>query len=231
MRRFMIAGLVAGLVLSTFVVPGVAKKKRKPVATSLYLHGTEQFGEMETVPNQVGGLQGNSPDYMAMDPVEPTGSEKSMMITTYGAGPNVTCAGNTLFPVWSGDVKGTIKGDVKVTLFTTSMPAQIDIRLWPDIIDTTCNADYPAPARELRVDVPAGEGKIEAVLPGDPFTAAGKLLLQVSPASIADPTGAQRPLPPFVGRVFYDSPATNSGVSFSCLPPKGAKTCTPAPAP
>lgn len=232
MKRFIVSGLVAGLVVTALMAPGLAKKpkpkpkpKLKPVATSLWFHGTQEIGEASAAQYQVESLTGGG-EYNTMDSTEPDGGGSSMGITTYGAGPNTNCAGNGLFPVWVGDVAGKIKGDIKVTFFTTSMPAQVDVRVWPDIIGLTCNESYPVPARELRVDVPSGDGKVEAVLKGAAFTPAAKLMVQISPATTADPLGTQRPIPPFVGRVFYDSPTKNSGISFSCLPPKGAKTCT-----
>ena len=230
MKRFVVSGLVAGLVLSAFVAPGIAKKpkpkpKPKPVETSLWFHGTQEIGEVSAAQYQVESITGGG-TYNTMDATEPTGGGSSMGITTYAAGPNTNCAGNSLFPVWVGDFIGTIKGDIKVTFFTTSMPAQVDVRVWPDILATTCNETYPPAARELRVDVPSGDGKVEAVLEGEDFTSAAKLMVQISPATMADPAGTERPIPPFVGRVFYDSPTKNSGISFACIPPKGSKTCT-----
>jgi len=52
-------------------------------------------------------------------------------------------------------------------------------------------------------------------------------MVQISPATI-DVAGTQRPLPPFAGRVFYDSKEDASMLSFKCIPKSlKAKSCTP----
>ncbi|MFP5352292.1 MAG: hypothetical protein ACLGIB_07005 [Actinomycetota bacterium] len=224
MKRLLIVGLLAGLVASSLLSPAAAgkKKKAKPVATTLYLHGTERFGEMES-------FSVVSDAYLSMDPTKPTGTDsKSKGITNYGVGPNTRCAGNTLFPTYVGELSGAVKGDMKVVLNTIATPgAAVEIRVWPDIASLLCDsatsADYVEPAASVVVPLTPGQGTVEAVLEDVDFAAAASLMLQVSPATM-DVAGTQRPLPPFVGRLLYDSEAAPSSISFSCTPSSG-KTC------
>ena len=222
MKKIMAMALVGGLAFS-LMAPTGATARKKPVKTSLFFHGTEDFGEVESYP---GAFTGGA--FKKMDSKAPEGGgTKSQQILTYGAGPNTNCAGNNLFPVWVGELAGTVKGAVKVTFHTASTPAEVDIRIWPDINALTCNEDYPEPVRELRVALPAGQGKVEATLKGAAFKATQLLMVQISPATtqLPDPVGS-RPVPPFLGRVFYDSADMASGIQFKCIP-KSGKTCTP----
>jgi hypothetical protein len=68
-----------------------------------------------------------------MDPKKPAGPPKSKQITNYLVGPNDQCAGNNLFPVWIGDVKGTVVGKMKLTFTAVSTPGKVDVRVWPDV--------------------------------------------------------------------------------------------------
>lgn len=224
-KKLLILGLAVGLVASSFVAPAAAgkKKKAKPVATTLFLHGTERFGETES-------FSFVADAYLKLDAQAPKGTEtKSKGITNYGIGPNTRCAGNTLFPSYVGNFAGTVAGDMKVTLHTTATPgAAVDIRVWPDVNSLMCDSattdEYPEPAASVTVPLPAGQGSVEAVLEDVNFTATGTLMFQVSPATV-DVAGTPRPLPPFVGRLLYDSEAAASSISFSCTPPVGKNTC------
>lgn len=223
MKKLLIAGLAAGLLASSFVSPATAgKKKARPVATTLFLHGTEKFGEMESF-----SLLADA--YLKMDTKAPAGSDtKSKGITNYGIGPNTRCAGNTLFPTYIGDLRGKVTGDVKVSLNTLASPgAAVEVRIWPDVASLACDSatgnEYIEPAGSVVVPLPPGQGKVEAVIEGVDFTAVSGLMLQVSPATI-DVNGTPRPLPPFFGRLLYDSEAAPSSISFSCTPSSG-KTC------
>lgn len=227
MKKLLIAGLAAGLLASSFVSPATAgkKKKAKPVATTLFLHGTEKFGEMESFSLVADG-------YLKMDTKAPTGADtKSKGITNYGIGPNTRCAGNTLFPTYVGDLRGKVTGDVKVSLNTLASPGgAVEVRIWPDVASLACDsatsADYIEPAGSVVVPLPPGQGKVEAVIEGVDFSAVSGLMLQVSPATIDLPSPVgRRPLPPFFGRLLYDSEAAPSSISFSCTPSSG-KTCS-----
>lgn len=207
----LVVGLIAGLALAA---PAEAKKKKKkatPVQVKLYAHGTQQFGEAE-IADAASGI------YMKMDTTEPTGAQpKSMGLLNYGGGPNTLCAGNALFPVWVGDVTGTIVGNVTVNLSSIAGPAsQVEVRIWPDVSGQACNDTYPEPPAAVTVDLPAGPGETEAVIEGVNFPATAKLMMQVSPVI---PGTTQ-------GRILYDAPANATSVSFSCIPATGT-SCTP----
>lgn len=222
----MVLGLVAGAVAGPATAGKKKKKKAKPVATTLYLHGATVVGENDSFFNVAEG-------YLPMDPAKPSGETKSRQITNYVVGPNTVCAGNNLFPVWSGEVSGQIKGDVKLTFSTLGTPGKAVVRIWPDVGSSLCNspstgaADYPDPAGEIVVDLPPGEGTVEAVMKKVNFKALGTVIVQISPevaADIPDPGGAV--LHPFFSRVLYDSDDFASALEFKCIPSKG-KTCTP----
>lgn len=215
MKKFLTILLTVGLVASAFVAPATAakKKKAKPVATTLYLHGNEVIGEVENYPFVATG------SYFKMDPTEPTAAEpKSKQFTNYVAGPNDLCAGNDFYPVWVGSIAGQVKGDVKVTFHTVATPGgKVDVRIWPDVASQMCTnetlgaADYPEPAGALTVDIPAGAGVVEAVIKGVDFKAVGGLMLQLTPVNES----------PFLGRALYDSTSYVSKIEFQCIPASG----------
>jgi hypothetical protein len=222
-RRAIALVLVAGLVAGVGTAADAKKKKKKPpkpktVETQLFFHGTLPLGELEA--NVV------SMEFLPMDPTPPSGTEmKSYGITNYTVGPNTACAGNNLFPVWLGDVAGTIVGDLTLSISTLGQAATLEIRVWPDVNATLCDSnvgmDYVEPAASGIVDVPAGEGSIEAVLgpaslAGNSFEAGLYLMVQISPLAL----GA-----PFVSRVLYDTAAAPSSLTFQCIPPKGETAC------
>jgi hypothetical protein len=221
MKRTIGLVLMLGLVMGALgAAPAVAKKKAKPVATTLYFHGGEPVGEME----MEAGLAGQ---YRVMDATEPTDPlPKSFALAAVGAGgtgtPNPQCAGTPLFPVWQGDVNGTVVGDIKFSLDSVGGSAtQLAVRVWGMVppfgaCDSTAGESYIEPEAEVLVDVPPGAGTIEGVLKGVNFKAAGKLMIQFTPI-LEGPT---------VGRVLYDSPSVTSQVEFTCIPASG-KSCTP----
>ncbi|HYO61951.1 MAG TPA: hypothetical protein VEU29_08650 [Actinomycetota bacterium] len=218
MRKSLVLTLTAGLVATSLAVPAVAAKKAKPVKTTLYLHGSAPIGEADNFAIVAPGT------YMTMDATEPSGAEpKSKQLTNYVGGPNTQCTGNDLFPVWVGDLTGTVTGDMKVTFHTIASGGSVDVQVWPDVASQLCNNDltgaaaYPEPAGTVRVDLPQGPGNVEAVIEGVKFKAGSKLMLQLTPVVES----------PFFGRVLYDSTAFVSSIEFGCIPAKGAKSCTP----
>lgn len=204
-----------------------AKPKAKPVSTTLYLHGTQPVGESESFSLVADTL-------LPMDANEPTGAEpKSKFITNYAAGPNTACAGNNLFPVWSGQVTGTVKGDMKFTFHTIGTPGPVEVRVWPDVGSSLCDSeatganDYVEPAGAVTVDLPPGPGTVEAVMKNVNFKAIGSIIVQVSPVVAVDiPSPGGSVLNPFVSRILYDTPDFASSLQFSCIPARG-KSCTP----
>lgn len=219
MRKSLVIALSAGLVAASLAGPAIAGKKKKPVPTTLYMHGSEVLGEVENYGLIASGT------YMTMDANEPTGAEpKSKFFTNYVGGPNTQCSGNDFFPVWVGDLTGTVKGDMKVTFHTIASPGGVvDVQVWPDVASQLCTNetlgafDYPEPAGQVRVNIPPGPGVVEAVIEGVNFKAGSKLMLQLTP-DIGSP---------FVGRALYDSTSYVSSIEFPCIPAGKAKSCTP----
>jgi hypothetical protein len=223
--------VMIGLLVGAVAVPAEAgkKKKAKPVATKLFLHGASPIGESDS-------FSVVADTYLPMDKTEPAGSEpKSKFITNYIVGPNTACAGNNLFPVWSGQVIGTIKGDIKVTLHTVGTPGPVEIRVWPDVGSSLCDTDNPVspsdayvdPAGAVTVDLPPGQAATEAVIKGVNFQAKSTLVIQVSPTVAVDlPSPGGSLLNPFVSRLLYDTPEVASSIEFTCIPATG-KSCTP----
>lgn len=217
MKRRTVASALAVVLAVAALAPAKAAKKAnkraRPLATTLYFHGNEVIGELESFPVV-------ADQYLRMDPKEPTGSEtRSKQITNYGAGPNTACAGNNFFPVWVGELKGKVVGDITVTLHTLSTPGAADVRIWADVASLLCNSatgsmDYPPPDGEVRVAIPPGQASVEAVIEGVSFRATSVLMVQITPVI----------LPPFFGRVLYDSAAAPSRIELRCIPSSG-KTC------
>lgn len=223
MRRLVVLALVMTLSMATLGGAEAAKKKKKkkppqPVATTLYLHGTQRFGEAE-IPDAVDGNLAIRP----LDTQEPSESDsKSMFVTNFGPAvrPNPECSGNALVPIFQGDFVGTVEGDVKVTLHTIASPAAIiAVELFADAAGG-CNDSFVPPVAATTVPVAAGQGVTEVVLEGVDFTTQGTLLLQIraedTPARLAQT------------RIFYDSTSASSMIELSCIPVGGATTCAPA---
>ncbi|MGH2757404.1 MAG: hypothetical protein ACRDI3_06415 [Actinomycetota bacterium] len=225
MKRTVILTLLFGLAFGALTSAEAAKKK--PVKTTLYLHGDTILGENDsfTLIND---------QFLTMDAKKPTGSEpKSRLITNYVVGPNHQCAGNNLFPVWTGEFSGRIKGDVKVVLHAIGTPGPLVLRIWPDIAGQACDSeltgamDYVKPAGEITVDLPPGHGMVEAVFKNVDFTAKSVLMFQISPEVAVDlPSPAGSLLNPFISRVIYDATDFVSSLEFSCTPASGT-SCTP----
>ena len=219
MKRALVLVTTIGL-LAAAVVPGPAAAKKSATPTTLYFHGTSYVGETE-IPDGINAI------YRVMDATKPADpAPKSVELVAAGAEgngtPNPTCAGNPLFPVWVGEVNGTIVGDIKVALDSVSLPVtKVDVRVWNIVpglgaCDSGQTEAYVDPNAEVRVDVPPGPGTIEAVLKNVKIKATGQLMIQFTP--VLDGVTATR--------VLYDSPSVNAQIQFNCLPASGA-SCTP----
>jgi hypothetical protein len=229
LKRLLVPALTGALVAGALVVPATAKKP-KPVDTVLYMHGDSVVGEADSSP-QVADVP------LKMDANPPTAQEpKSHGIANAVVTPNSQCAGNNLFPVFVGDLKGRIVGDMTLGLQFLSTPGQVDVRVWTDKFGLLCNsnvsgsAEYPEPAAEATVDLPFGQAGVEVVLHDLDVVATTNLMVQVSPtvaATVPTPAGDESVYAPFLARLVYDSTLFSSQVQFSCIPPKGAKSCTP----
>lgn len=220
MKKLWASALIVALIATAGAAPASAgKKKSKPVATTLYFHGSQPVGEVE-IPDVLNGL------YRTMDTSEPTDLvPKSVALVAAGVAgagtPNPACAGSPLFPVWVGRVDGRVVGDIKITLSAVGAPGPVDVRVWgvipgPAACDSQGVEGYVDPAAEERVDLPAGAGEIEAVLEDVNFKAYQQLMVQFTPV-LEGATAA---------RVLYDSSSFVSQIEFTCIPKKGAKTCT-----
>jgi hypothetical protein len=217
MKKALIAILVLGLLAGAQAFPAAAKRaKAKPV--TLYLHGTEDLGELE-----IGNA--GSGTFMPADPTKPDASTpKSMFVTNYLVGPNTSCSGNSLLPTWRGRLSGTVKGDVTLTLHTIGSPgAVMQADLFPDGTGG-CDSDlgstgFIPPAASTQVDVAPGPGVTEVTFSGINFKAVGSVVVMLSiPGAPANP---------YQVRVFYDGAGYESALTLPCVPKTG-KSCIPA---
>ena len=203
MKRSLILLLAAGMVAASFATAEAAKK---PVKTTLYLHGYSDLGEIDGADNFA-----NATPPMAMDGTKPDGgTPKSMHSGTPGL--NTRCTGFPVaFPTWQGNVTGTIVGDAKLTAHFVSPPTRVTARLWVDTPVFSCNEAYIEPVAEVVVEVPAGHSEVEIVFPKLKAKAGYNVLIQLLGAG----TGSQ-------GRVLYDAAEYASNLSFNCVPAKGS---------
>jgi hypothetical protein len=205
MRRTIMALLAIGLVAGSLAAPASAGKA-KAKKTTLYLHGTETLGEAALTTTWLDGM------LMKMDGSKPGGDPpKSMFVTNYVGGPNTQCSGNGLLPVWKGDMAGTVKGTVTVTLHTIATPAtQMNVELFPDG-SGGCESDlgstgYTPPAEAQVVEVAPGHAETKVVFKNVNFKSEAWLILQLSIANNPHPGQV---------RVLFDSADFASNVALS----------------
>ena len=217
MKKTLIVALSLSLVAGALALPATAKKKAKPVATTLYAHGPSQFGEVDGAMwfSELGA--GKPP--LTLDATEPAdGTPKSQFFMSPGL--NDQCTGLPVaFPTFQGDLSGTIVGDVTMTAHFLSAPSKILARLWTDVPNFSCNDAYVAPASEVEVDVPAGQSEVEIVFPGLKQKALSWVLIEILAPSGPDYKGQ-------LGRILYDSTDAATRLEFNCIPASG-KSCTP----
>ena len=215
MKRIGSVLLGLALVTGALAAPATAKKAG-PVATTLYMHGHTPVGDgLEFVY----GYQNST--NMQMDATEPaTGAPKSMSFSLPVG--NEQCAGNDLFPSWSGTVTGKLASDVKMTAHFAAAPSTVTARIWLDVPFGSCTsatagvADYREPNSTVEVSVPAGHNEVEIDFPGLKGKKVGSIMVVELHTNSA---GSQ-------GRVFYDSPEMATRIEFSCIPAKGSASCT-----
>lgn len=209
-RRTLVVTLVVGLMVATVALPAEAKKKKKkkpkPVATTMFMEGEASFGEEEQTAVIGGG-------FLKLQ-AEAGSGEKSMGMPNLAATPNMNCAGNSFWPVFIGDISGRILGDMEVSFNAFGQGGEVEVRVWPDIAQQACNDNYVEPAGAAVVDMPAGEGLVEATIEDLDFTAESVMMIQLTPVVSA---------PPYYGRAFYGT--EDSKAEFKCIPPKGQKAC------
>ena len=219
MRAIRLAALFAVLALALSAVPAGAVSVATPETVTLNLHGTEAIGERDTV---VGG------SFLEMDPAPPSATEKSMNVTNYLGGPNTDCEGNALTPTWEyffeeGPV--TMDGPLEIKLHTVALPeSPIEVKLFADGDGTCTFEDEVADAPNLMYTVTPEVGQnvttitVKRARINKPFDS---LTLMLNAPILA----------PSQVRVFYDSAASPSSLSFTCLAQQDAddevETCLP----
>lgn len=207
MKRIAALALVAGLISVAVLAPAGAAKP-KPVKTTLYLHGNAPVGE-----GAEGALNIADDAEMKLDTNAPTDPVPKSYNFNNPVG-NDQCSGNsTFFPTWSGDLAGTIVGDVTWTAHFVGPPSQVIARIWTDTPISSCNEGYIEPAQEIVVDVPAGHNAVDIVFPKMKLKAGYSIMVELLQRSVSKQ-----------GRVLYDAVGHESALTFKCIPAAG-KTC------
>jgi hypothetical protein len=188
-----------------------------------YLHGTSQLGEQEE--NHLGTA------YLPMSLTKPTGSmAKSIGVTSYGQGPDPTCAGSHDAPVWIVAAKGSLAAPPTVVLAaastfgtTADVGGGVEIRLYADVTSQVCQATTlgapppPEPIATATITLPVAPATISVKLDLASRHPVFKhhLMLQITPVLA----------PIFTGRVLYDSTDYPSRLVLSCTPPVRQRSC------
>jgi hypothetical protein len=210
-KRTLVLALAGCLVATGAATATAAPKKPKPVTMTYYFHGTQEVGE----------VQGQTEGFGTMDATKPTGSAaKSYGVTNYVAGPNSECAGNSLYPVFVGNIDGAPTGNAELELFIQGAGSgSIEARIFADVFEQACNEAYVPPLASATFAVPNGPATVKVNLKnlnkkGKNFSS---LMVQLSQAELL--------APPFVARVQYDAASVASKLTFTCVPKAGKKTC------
>ena len=209
MKKAVGIALVSGLISLGLLTPAGAGKP-KPVKTTLYLHGNAPIGEGAEAAVNIANSQ-----QMTMDTTAPSDPyPKSYNFNNPGG--NDQCSGNSsFFPTWTGNLVGTIVGDVKWTAHFVSPPSQVIARIWTDTPISSCNEAYVPPAQEVIVDIPQGHNSVDIVFKKLKLKAAATVMVELLQRSASQQ-----------GRVLYDGVGFESALTFSCIPQSG-KSCTP----
>ena len=214
MKRSLTVLLGLGLLAGTLVSPAQAAKA-KPVATTMYMHGHMPVGDGLEFVNGVA----NSTNMM-MDPTAPAAGVPKSQSFSFNRG-NEECAGNDLFPSWSGNLTGKLASDVTMKANFLAAPSKLTARIWIDVPFGSCTSstagvsDFQPPVAEIEVDVPAGANEVEFVYPG----LKGKKILGSMIVELHTTDPAQE------GRVLYDSADYQTRIEFTCVPSSGASAC------
>ena len=218
LRVLIACTIVTLLTVAAGLSPAVAgkksKKKPRTVKTSLYLHGRYQVGDGTENASSIAEL---AP--MSMDSTTPT-SPAPKSTNYWSLVHDVECNGTFFFPVWGASVQGTIVDKITATLHFVGPASGATVRIWSDASYGTCTENYVQPIVHEVIAIPAGQSEVKVTLAGlGKVKVGGNLLLEVAQSAFGDPTHH--------GRILYDSPMSPSRLEFSCLPAKGAKSCTP----
>ena len=211
MKRLIGVLLGLGLVAGSLVSPAAAG--RKPVKTTLYMHGELPVADMT---EWVSGIANGT--HRMMDTTEPAAGAPDSQSFSFQAG-NLECAGNDLFPSWEGKITGKLASDVTLKAHFLSAPTTVTARVWIDVPFGSCTSsntgstDFQPPVAEVTVDVPAGSNEVEIELDG----LKGKKVLYSMIVELHQDG-------PTFGRVLYDSADFATRVEFTCIPASG-KSC------
>ncbi|MDQ1687579.1 MAG: hypothetical protein QOK42_554 [Frankiaceae bacterium] len=212
MKRTLVLLTAACLAATAAHGAGAATKAPKPVTATYYFHGVNALGNQDQA-----GLPGS---LMTADKKKPTGtSDKNFVFYGLGASPNTQCAGNSLFPNWIAPATGNLTGTAKVTIFGQGSGV-VKVQIFADVEAQACNEAYPTPLGEVSVTLPAAPGPVTVSIPIAKF---GK-----SPGKVSSSFTVQllpTLVPPSVQRAIYDSAASPSSVTVTCIPKVGKKTC------
>ena len=167
---------------------------------TLYMDGRTPVGEFDQSP-RIPTAEG---DYLELN-ASPGSSQESMMIQNRAG--NRSCAGNALFPVFTGRLDGRVAGDMQITFPAIANGGVVEIRVWPDLTSMRCNADYPQPAGTVVTALPTGQGTVQATIPDLDFVAGSSMMMQITPADASVPG---------YGRALYGTSA--SKVTFDLIP-------------
>lgn len=218
MKRPLIALLVlAGLAVQAGA--GHAAPAAKAVPTALYMHGPSTLGEEDGV-RWLATLQFPNESPLTLDAVPPTAAEGKSM--SYVSAVNDVCTGVPMYPTFVAKLDGTIDSELALVLHSLSLPGKYTARVWVDTGIFQCNLEYVSPAAQVEFTVPAGESRVEVVMPKlstKKRSVRKTLTLMVFAPQVPAYAGQ-------VGRLRYDAAATPSGVNFLCTPRKGRSACT-----
>ena len=213
MKRTLVLAVAASLLATGAATATAAPKAKapKPVTMTYFFHGTQQVGE----------VGGQTDGFGTMDATAPTGaSAKSYGVTNYVAGPNSECAGNSLYPVFVGNIDGVPTGNAQLELFIQGAgTGLVEARIFADVFEQACNEAYVPPLASATFAVPNGSATVKVDLKN--LNKKGKsystLMVQLSQAELL--------APPYVARVQYDAASAASKLTFTCIPKAGKKTC------
>lgn len=198
-----------------------------PIEVTYHLHGEGTVPYIDENAYLDGGI-------LPMDRTGPEGDFESRQLTNYAQGPNARCAGNGLWPVWTGYFgRGVVVGEATLAFdVVASTPGPVTVDVFTDVTGQACNEAYPEPAASTTVTLPVGIGRVEAVLDLDGVTAGAFLMIQLRPGDSANPLpnpvpnpgapiwpAAVAPLDPTAqARVLYDGTDYDATLTFTCQP-------------
>lgn len=216
MKRSTLTLLAATILAAAATQP--AHSATKPVTSTYYFHGSGN-GNVSAIQASTGGGGGVLP----MDSVKPTATSDSEY-GSFGAAnnPNHKCYGNplTMHPTWMGAASGMLTNKVVVSFYARSSPGNATVQLFADAGDSqACNANFPSVVAEATVPLPASPSfqLVTATLTlAKPVKVKAAFSIQIQTEDVATPQASD---------IGFDSAASPSGVTWSCIPAAGKKAC------